>query len=478
MAQKPNLLFVFSDQHRFRDLGCYGNTQVHSPCLDAFAGESLRFAHCVSNVPVCVPMRGSMLTGRMPLGHGALTNDFAIRPETPSIATVLNEAGYHTGYIGKWHLGGIPRDKFIPAEERLGFTEWKAAECNHSYNNDYYDDENDVRHPIEGYDAVTQTDLAIDFMKRNKSAKPWAAVLSWGPPHDPYDQCPPEDRALYNPDELVLPPNVRFPVQVSPKFQRDEWQLREALAGYYGHITALDRQFGRLVDTLKATGQWENTVVVYTSDHGDMLGSHGVSNKQFAYDESMLVPLMVHGPGVRWGVTQEMISLVDLPVTLMGLLGLHFQTEVEGLNLAALFGNDTLKGPDVSYACVQLPCHQAFGPNQYAWRAVRSSRFTYCLAMTPEGVDADEYSFLFDNEKDPWQMNNCLHTPAYAEVKAVLHERLMTLCKQYDAPLPWEDFARHFGYVLQWNLSQRHFRLEPLDDTGADIDISQIPARW
>lgn len=471
---KPNLLFVFGDQHRFRDLGCYGNAQVISPHLDAFAGQGLRFEHCVSNVPVCVPMRGSMLTGRYPLGHGALTNDFAIRPDTPSIAHVLNDAGYRTGYIGKWHLGGIPRDKFIPVQERLGFSEWKAAECNHGYFSDYYDDEQDQRHPIEGYDAVTQTDLTIEFMQRNRGT-PWAAVLSWGPPHDPYDQCPPDCRALYDADKLSLNPNVQFPVAVSPRMQRDEAQLRNALAGYYAHITALDREFGRLVQALKDSGQWDNTIVVYTADHGDMLGAQGVSNKQFAYDESLLVPLIVAGPGVRCGVTPEMISLTDLPVTLLGQMGLQFTQPVDGQDYSRVLQNADACGADVCYGFVQLPCHQAFGKNQYAWRAVRDQRYTYCLSFSQQGV-VDEYSFLFDNCNDPWQLRNRLHDPALADVQQRLHDRLMDLCRQHDAPLAWEDFLRHFGYVLEWNLSQRHFRLAPLDDTGADIDVGEI--RW
>ena len=133
MEKTQNLLFVFSDEHRKHDLGCYGNTIVKTPNLDRLAEEGLCFSHCVSNSPVCVPARGSLLTGLFPQKHGAFTNDLAIHSDCISIANVLNDAGYHTGYIGKWHLAGIPRDQFITEERRLGFKEWKVANCNHDY---------------------------------------------------------------------------------------------------------------------------------------------------------------------------------------------------------------------------------------------------------------------------------------------------------------------------------------------------------
>lgn len=146
LKQNPNILFLFSDQHRWCDLGCYGNDQIISPNLDAFAQKAIRFNNCISNSPVCVPARGSLLTGLFPLRHGAVSNDLPMRKDVESISHVLAREGYHTGYIGKWHLAGIPRDQYIPeGKGRFGFKEWKVANCNHDYMNAYYYDEENKR---------------------------------------------------------------------------------------------------------------------------------------------------------------------------------------------------------------------------------------------------------------------------------------------------------------------------------------------
>ena len=132
-GERPNLLFVFSDQHRYCDLACNGNHQIVSPHFDAFAEKALSFRNCISNSPVCVPARGSLMTGLYPLRHRAVSNDLPIDPGLHSIAHQMNRHGYRTGYIGKWHLGGIPRDAPVPKGARLGFGEWKVCNCNHHY---------------------------------------------------------------------------------------------------------------------------------------------------------------------------------------------------------------------------------------------------------------------------------------------------------------------------------------------------------
>src|SRR5690554_3548663 len=191
MSVKPNVLLVFSDQHRYCDLGCYGNTEVITPNFDAFAEKAAVFTNCISNSPLCVPIRGSMMTGLMPHNHRAITNDLPIDTSLESIATVMNRNGYHTGYIGKWHLGGVPRERAIKEDERLDFTEWKVCNCNHDYYGGYYYDENNIKHVITGYEPIGQTDMAIEFIERNND-KPWGLVLSYGPPHDPYFKVPDE----------------------------------------------------------------------------------------------------------------------------------------------------------------------------------------------------------------------------------------------------------------------------------------------
>ena len=168
MPRQRNLLFVFDDQHRWCSLGCYGDPEVRSPNLDHFATGALRFQQAITNCPLCVPARGTLLTGLHAMRHRAISNDLPISNDVTSIAHVLEEAGVHTGYVGKWHLAGVPRDKPVTRPERLGFSEWKVAECTHDYWHSYYYDEDDVRHAIEGYEPIGQTDMAIDFIQRNQ----------------------------------------------------------------------------------------------------------------------------------------------------------------------------------------------------------------------------------------------------------------------------------------------------------------------
>jgi arylsulfatase A-like enzyme len=504
---QPNILFVFSDQHRWCDLGCYGNDQVYSPNLDAFAGEAVRFSHCVSNCPVCVPVRGSMLTGLQPLRHGAITNDLPMWHSVTSIGDVLSEAGYHTGYVGKWHLAGVPRDQFIPrGEGRYGFAEWKVCECNHDYMHAYYYDEENRRVEIEGYEPITQTDLAMDFVRRNavprNAGQPWGLVLSWSPPHDPYRLLPASYLERYEGMDIRLRPNVPERIMHTLTRYLTREQIVENYRGYYAHITALDQQFGRLMRALEESGQAQNTIVVYTSDHGDMLGSQGLTNKQLPYDESIRVPLLARWPGhTRVGVSDELIGLVDLPVSLLGLAGLRFPGPVDGADLQALFTNappteittaeprgsavrseprpalgaphseetpltglttNGGRGPKAIYIFDLIPCHQAMDRGGTEWRGVRTQRYTLARSAGDEGFA------LYDNEQDPYQMRNLIADPAMAQLKQELLATLGDFIALHDGVpresgvLPWEELVRRFGYVEAWNKSQAYFGRPPL----------------
>ena len=454
-ADRPNLLFVFSDQHRWCDLGCYGNPEVRTPNFDRFAASALRFTRCISNSPLCVPARGTMMTGLMPLRHGAFTNDLPMRPGVTSIADVLGRAGYHTGYIGKWHLAGVPRDQAIPpGERRFGFREWKVCNCNHRYLNAYYYDEDGRRIDIEGYEPVAQTDLAVDFITRNRGPRPWFLALSWGPPHDPYDQVPASFLNEYAGRELALRPNV--PEVVHPNLRRTigKPQVLEMLRGYYAHITALDEQFGRLIEALENTGQLANTVVVYTSDHGDMLGSQGYTNKQLPFEESIRVPLLVRWDGaIPAATTDELIGLVDLPVSLAGLLGLEFPGEVDGMDLHRTFLDPAQPTRESCYIFDLVPCHQAAARGGTEWRGLRTRRYTFARTARDEGF------MLYDNETDPFQMRNLIDDPAYAEVRARLREELDRYIRRHDALLPWDRLIVEYGFRDAWNESQAYFGL-------------------
>lgn len=454
---KPNLLFVFSDQHRWCDMG-YLNPQVHTPHFNEFSQIAARMDGCLSNAPLCVPMRGSLLTGLYPMGHGALTNDLPIRHDVQSIAHVLKNNGYHTGYIGKWHLAGIPRDQYIPqGDGRLGFDHWKVCNCNHQYMDGYYYDKDNRRHDIDGYEPIGQTDLAVDFIE-DRHDKPWCLYLSWGPPHDPYRAVPDRYLDRYRDLDVQMRPNIPDVVRHTMRRIVTMDDLIENHRGYYAHITALDEQFGRLMDTLRKTGQMDNTIVVYTSDHGDMLGSQGYTDKQLPYEEAVRVPLLVYWQGkTMQASTDELIGLTDLPVSLLGLMGLGYDRPVHGRDLHRLFTDPDAEGPDACYLFDLIPCHQAMDRGIKSWRGIRTRRYTYARTADDEGF------MLYDHTRDPYQINNLIDHPQYLDLKEELMSILDEFTAQYDQRLRWEDLVRQYGYREEWNRSQTYFGLPILD---------------
>jgi len=266
---RPNLLFVFADQWRGEAAGYAGNPDVQTPNLDRLAGESVRYSNAVSNCPVCCPYRASLMTGQYPLSHGVFLNDLQLNSRSVSFAQAYTGAGYKSGYIGKWHLDGNGRSSYIGPERRQGFQYWKALECTHNYNHSvYYAGDDETKRVWPGYDAFSQTDDAVKYLgRRAKDQNPFALFVSWGSPHGPYRTGPKDLLARYDNKKLKLRKNV--PVE---KFE----VAQKELAGYYAHITALDECVGRLMDALKSNGLDKNTIVVFTSDHGDMLGSQGM----------------------------------------------------------------------------------------------------------------------------------------------------------------------------------------------------------
>lgn len=459
MSQRPNLLFVFSDQHRWCDLGCYGNSEVATPAMDRLAREGVRFTTCISNAPLCVPARGSLLTGQLSRRHRAITNDLPITHDIESVAHVLNAAGYRTAYIGKWHLAGVPREQHVPrGPGRLGFETWKVRNCSHQYVDATYHDEDGREHRHVGYEPRGQTDLAIDFIEHaGAGTEPWALYLSWGPPHDPYDTAPEEYRRRYDPADLSLRPNVPNVIRHTQTTTYDRAKIRENLAGYYAHISALDDQLARLLEALDRAGQRENTIVVYTSDHGDMLGSQGLTNKQLPYEESLRVPLLISWPGtIAPYVCEELIGIVDLPVTVVGLMGLSFRGETDGHDLSALGWDPRARGRDACYATDLVPCHQAAARGGSEWRAIRTKQYTFVRTASDDGC------LLYDNVADPYQQRNLIDAASMREVADDLRRRLNEFVAAHDELLPWDELIRRWGLVAEWNKSQEYFGLPRL----------------
>ena len=290
--RRPNVVVIVADEWRAQSTGYGGDRNVRTPVLDRMAAESVNFETAVSGCPVCCPYRASLMTGQYPLTNGVFINDVELKPNGPTLGEAFRSAGYATGFIGKWHLYGSPDGKYgrrlayIPPEKRFGFDYWKACECTHEYNHSlYYEGTDPTPKYWPGYDAFAQTDDACAFIEHHRD--PFFLMLSLGPPHFPYATAPERYQEMYRDKTIQLRPNV-------PPDKKQ--QATEILRGYYAHMTAVDDCLDRILRTLEKTGIAEDTIVVFTSDHGDMMLSQGLTTKLYPWDESIRVPLLIRYP--------------------------------------------------------------------------------------------------------------------------------------------------------------------------------------
>lgn len=443
--KKPNIIFVFADQWRAQDVGYNGNKQVHTPTLDNLAKESVVFTNAVSGCPVCCPYRASLLTGQYPLTHGVFYNDKPLDPKANSMAKIYKNAGYQTAYIGKWHLNGHKpgektfeaRLKYIPKERRQGFDFWQVLECTHDYNNSFYYEDSPQRLKWPEYDAIAQTKSAINYINnKSKQDSPFLLMLSWGPPHAPYQTAPEKYRRMYASNDINLRPNV-------PEKLRET--ARKEIAGYYAHIAALDDCIKELLVAIKNSGIEKNTIFVFTSDHGDMLRSHGMTKKQKPWNESLMVPFLLRFPQ-KLGNSQKQIKMPintpDILPTLLGLSNIKVPETVEGTDYSQeIMG---IKKPANKAVLIQcpVPFHQwnyQNGGREY--RGARTKRYTYVRDLNGPWL-------LYDNKMDPYQMNNLIGLDEYTYIQSDLEKQLQELLqKTNDKFLPGHDYMKQWGYI-------------------------------
>jgi arylsulfatase A-like enzyme len=367
------------------------------------AQEGTRFSNAVSNCPVCTPYRAMLQTGRWPLATGMIANDVRLPERERTLGETFREAGYQTAYIGKWHLDGPERWAFTPrGPRRQGYDFWAVNNCNHNYLNTYYYRDSAEPIPVKGYEPIAQTGLLREFIAGRDRRKPFLAMLSWGPPHPPYRQIPDELR-IFRPGQMRPRPNMRSP-------------NLEFLADFYSHIAALDTELGRILQMLERERIAEDTIVLFTADHGDMLSSHGRWDKQIWYEESINVPFVVRYPRrVQAGLLSErVVNVVDILPTLAGLAGIRRPDSAQGWNVLA-----PARGAEAALIANYMPfARQAFDYPE--WRGVRTGTHTY--VETRDGPLE-----LFDNRRDPYQLDNLAGRAAHSALQARLAARLRNL---------------------------------------------------
>jgi arylsulfatase A-like enzyme len=454
---KPNIVYVIADQWRASATGYAGDPNVKTPNLDRLAKQSLNFRNAVSVLPVCTPHRAALLTGRFPTSTGMFLNDAHLPDEELCMAEILGAAGYATGYIGKWHLDGHGRESYIPPERRQGWQYWKAAECDHSYNHShYYTGDSNVKQYWEGYDAFAQTKDAQQYLRdHSRAGRPFVLMLAYGVPHFPHGTAPEKFKAMYPPGKIKLPPNVPPGMQA---------KARQEAQGYYAHCAALDQCVGDLLGTLAETGLASNTIVVFSSDHGEMLGSQGVipTQKQVPWSESARVPLLMCVPGIDGREVTTPITTPDVLPTLLGLTGVANPATIEGEDLSAMLR----AGKDEDRAALYMSV-SPFSPavpraKLQEYRAIQTSRYTYVRSL-------DGPWLLYDDGKDPYQTNNLVGVAEFAPVARDLDARLQAQLKKIG-----DDFRPGGDYLAEWG-----FQVAPHGSVpyAATITKVQTPRR-
>lgn len=439
MANKrPNIIWIFGDQHRAQALGYAGDPNLNTPNLDRLKTEGVACRGAVSGFPLCCPARGSLLTGMYP--HKCVDRHQGTIPEgQATIADVFNEAGYHTAYYGKWHLAGWPEDDGRAAfhitdpDRRGNFQTWVGYENNNSQ----YDcwvhggrDENAFHYRLDGFETDCLTDLFIDYLKdrsANDEDQPFFAVLSVQPPHDPY-VAPEEWMRNHTPGTVKLRDNV-------PNIRRVTDRARTELAGYYAMIENLDWNVGRIRKTLTEQGLADDTLILFFSDHGDSHGSQGQFRKTSPFEESIRVPFIISGRqpfyGLNRGWNNAIVNMPDIAPTTLGLCGIEVPNWMQGQNFAGLRYPE-IPLPDNSDSallqCVVPTCHPESVDR--AWRGV----------VTRDGwkyvVFENHPWLMFNLAEDPYEQANLAFNPVYASKRKELQELLATWLERTDDTFP------------------------------------------
>lgn len=453
-GRRPNIVFVLADQLRYQSCGFAGDAKARTPNLDALAAQGTSFRNATSSHPVCSAYRASLLTGKYTTSTGMVINELRLNPNHECLGHVLTQAGYETAWIGKWHLYANewgnhddPKNSFTPpGPYRLGFDGfWASYGFHHEYYRGYYHTNSPEKIPIEGYEPDFQTDLAIERIRHySKGDRPFALFLSVGTPHDPWNpgNVPPEYLERFKNVAFELPPNYvpdNDPyadawARLSPEERR---RLTEWMRVYYAMTANLDDNLGRLVKAIDEAGAREDTILVFTSDHGEMFGAHGRRAKNIFYEEAVRVPFIVRWPGTvpARRETDACLTTPDIMPTLCGLAGLPVPGKVEGMDLSRSALGKKGREPDAALLMNTGAC--ATWEDGHEWRALRDKRYTYAIYRR------DRKELLFDNRKDPYQMQNLAGDPKHKDTllrfRKMLAERMTAIEDTFEASTWYRD---------------------------------------
>lgn len=421
---RPNVVVFLTDQQRWDTMGAHGNPLDLTPNLDRMAAEGVHVENSFTCQPVCAPSRASLQTGRYPATLGCFRNGIPLPEDAPTLADHFGAAGYETAYIGKWHLADTAVAGPVRPGQRGGYQHWLAANLleftSDAYRTTLYDTHGDP-HELPGYRANALTDAAIDYIGRERQ-DPYLLFLSYLEPHHQNER-----------DDYPAPEGYR-------ERYEDAWtpgdlaalggNSGEHLAGYYGMVRRLDECLGRLMEAVRT----DDTIVLFTSDHGCHFKTRNDEYKRSCHDASIRVPTVLAGPGLDDGVRlRRLVSHVDLPPTLLDAAGLTVPEEMDGHSIMPLLRGSADDRPDE--VLIQIS-------ESEVGRALRTPRWKYG-AVAP-GADgwrtpaADRYvdAYLYDLASDPHELRNLVEDESYSATVEALRHRLAERIADSGEPYP------------------------------------------
>lgn len=439
MSQGPNILFILVDQVRAGSLPAWGETQIETPHLQRLAGESVLLDNMIATAPVCTPYRAMLTTGRHPQTTGHIMNFVNTRHDEIGLGDVFARNGWRTAWVGKWHLhrGSFPEidgGDYVPeGRDRLGFEHWRGYNFHTDYFGGKVNTEDWHNERWEGYETDALARYAIEFMEGLAADERFCLFVS---PHQahytPYRYAPEEYYARL-PEELTLPDNV-------PPEMVDG--LQGSLRDYLAMILTIDDMVGDLMAYLERSGRAQDTLVIFTSDHGTQMGSQGghAWEKKQPWEESLRVPWMMRWPGVfEGGVRRDALTApVDIFPTLCGLCDLPVPRTVEGYNLADAWRGRPGAFEQEALLTMNFSASHDWLLDGHDWRGVRTKTHSFARRLAAD----DE---LYDLAADPLQLNNLAGQQAVAGVQAELEAQLDTfLALRNDSFRPCQEYSDWF----------------------------------
>lgn len=453
--QKPNILIIYPDQMRHDVMACAGNPVIKTPHLDRLANEGVHFTDAHVSYPLCCPFRASLMTGKHAQAHGLLQNHFPVDADQDFLANLLKEDGYQTGYVGKWHLDGGENPGYVPVgERRLGFDSFVGFNRGHRYMQSIFYRDTDQPYHSQRFEPDFQTDHIIDFIEnavKEQREKPFFGFVGYGPPHHP-NVMPEHWRGMYDSAEILLPPGVPDPdLQVKTQNQRfeidcegnekarlrsrcgygakvagepeTEAEIRQFIAEYYGMVSNLDHNIGRILNCLDRLGVSDNTMVIFLSDHGDMLGQHGYycGYKPTGHRSATQVPFIVRYPA-RFKGGRQADGLIDVSVdtmpTLLELCGIDVSEAVQGVSyLGVLDGRVEATRDHVMYQTFRMNDGVKGEFTPVPERGIRTKEWMYVR-------QPNRRKLLFDEVADRDEMNNLVDEARYVALMDGFDKRI------------------------------------------------------